>query len=351
MLTRTPVPRAGLSPFDGADDSVDLPELALPDLPVTITMWIRRDGAQDPWAGLLFSRGDAAAGFNLGEADELRYHWGNGAASWGWNRGLVVPDASWVLAALVVEPGRATIWLHDGTLVSAGNATRHDPQRFEGTVRIGQDPNGGPRFFRGELDDLRVWEGALGADELEALWLAGGPATNPEPPDGAVLAAQPPRLAWTPRPDATAHELYFGLDLARVRAAGPGDPEHAGSLANPEWTGPPELAPGQVLYWRVDERVVAERVTGRVWRFAAVERVGASLRVRKTEGGEPELRWTDFGNGREHEVRRCVPPPGSSCEPVAEALVGPGRGDWLDPAAGGLALAWYRVVETGSCAP
>lgn len=342
----------GALSFDGADDFVDLPELALPDLPVTITTWIRRDGAQSPWSGLLFSRGGGAAGFNFGEADELRYHWGNGAASYGWDSGLVVPDATWVLAVLVVEPSRATIWLHDGTLVSAVNGARHDPRRFDGTVRIGQDPNGGPRFFRGELDDVRVWAGALGAEELEALWLAGGPATNPEPADGAVLDAPAPRLAWTPRPDAGSHELYFGTDLARVRAAGPGDPEHAGSLTEAEWSPALELLPGQVLYWRVDEAVGAETVRGPIWRFAAVERIGDSLRVRKAAGGgEPELRWTDFGNGREFEVRRCLPAPGEACVPAAEALVGPGRADWTDPSAGGAALAWYRVVETGPCAP
>jgi hypothetical protein len=231
------------------------------------------------------------------------------------------------------------------------NAVRHDSQVLDGTVRIGVDPNGGPRFFRGALDDLRIWSGALGAEDLERLWLQGGGATNPEPADGAELASSPARLAWTPRPDASAHELYLGEDFAAVAAAGPGDPEHAGTLAAPEFGLAEELGNGARRYWRVDEVTPGGTVTGRVWRHAIVERIGDSLRVRKTAADEPQLRWSDAGNGREYEVRRCEPPVGDSCVPAPVEVVGPYRGDWTDAIATGPRLLWYRVSETGPCAP
>ena len=37
--------------------------------------------------------------------------------------------------------------------------------------------------------------------------------------------------------------------------------------------------------------------------------------------------------------------------PAVEAVVGPYRSDWTDPGAAGSRLLWYRVDETGACAP
>ena len=56
---------------------------------------------------------------------------------------------------------------------------------FESRLTLGLDPNGGNRFFRGELDDVRVWDRALTAEEVDALHRLGTPADNPLPPDGA----------------------------------------------------------------------------------------------------------------------------------------------------------------------
>ena len=93
----------GALSFDGVDDAVQLPGLDLQSNTVTVTAWIRREGAQPEWAGLFFSRaGGTTAGLNFGTGQELRYHWDGGM--WGWDSGLVVPDATWTFVALVVEP-------------------------------------------------------------------------------------------------------------------------------------------------------------------------------------------------------------------------------------------------------
>lgn len=157
--------------FDGIDDRVTIPALNLDTNTLTFTAWVRRDGAQAPWAGLVFSRsGNTTAGLNFGEADELRYHWNGAGNTWGWNSGLVVPDAQWVFCALVVEPGRATIHMHDGVgWQSAVNAVTHAAEEFDSNLQLGWDEGFGSRRFDGRLDDVRIFQAALSAAELEEL--------------------------------------------------------------------------------------------------------------------------------------------------------------------------------------
>ena len=48
-----------------------------------------------PWAGIAFSRAaGTTAGLNFGLANELRCTWNNDGATYGWDSGLIVPDAS-----------------------------------------------------------------------------------------------------------------------------------------------------------------------------------------------------------------------------------------------------------------
>jgi hypothetical protein len=139
---------------------------------VTISCWVKRSGAQNDWAALLFSRaGTTVAGLHFGTADELRYTWNDDGGSWGWDSGLVVPDAQWVFAALVIEPAQARLYLGDGgVLTSATNAINHSPEAFDGTSWLGRDPHSSPRHFKGSLDDVRVYDHAFTPSEIEALY-------------------------------------------------------------------------------------------------------------------------------------------------------------------------------------
>lgn len=164
----------GTSVFlDGVNDRVQIPALNLDSDRVTITAWVRRQGPQNPWAGLVFCRaGTTTAGLNLGEANELRYHWDGAGDTWGWNSGLVVPDDTWTFTALVVEPDRARIYLGSGgVLAFATNVASHAPEAFDGILTLGRDPNSSARTLRGWLDDVRVYDGALTFAQLEALYL------------------------------------------------------------------------------------------------------------------------------------------------------------------------------------
>jgi hypothetical protein len=155
--------------FDGVFDRVSVPALGIPSDELTISCWVRRDGPQDAFSGLVFTRdGSSTTGLNVGDHDELRYHWNDG--QWWWDSGLVLPDGEWVFVALVVEPQRATLWMGQaGLLVSAVNEAGHGAEELDGTWRFMRDPGNTARTFGGGLDDVRIWRHALSAQDVAAL--------------------------------------------------------------------------------------------------------------------------------------------------------------------------------------
>jgi hypothetical protein len=156
--------------FDGINDFVLIPALDLESDTVTLTMWLKRTGEQPDFAGIVFSRAGATiAGLNFGENNELRYHWNGG--NWGWDSGLVPPDGQWVFVALVIEPERATMHVgQGGELTSAVNEAGHSPEAFDAVLTLGRDPGSGVRWFRGSLDELRIYDEAFTKGEILALY-------------------------------------------------------------------------------------------------------------------------------------------------------------------------------------
>ena len=118
--------------FDGSDDCVSLPAFNLNSNTVTIEAWIRPAGAQDHFAGIVFSRtANTVAGLSITDSNELRYHW-NGAG-WDFSTGLSVADSQWSHVALVITPSAATVYLN-------GNGVTHttplSSEEFDGETRI-----------------------------------------------------------------------------------------------------------------------------------------------------------------------------------------------------------------------
>ena len=189
----------GALEFDGMDDSISIPAMNLNANTVTISAWIRRRGDQLPWAGIVHSReGSTVAGMNLGDNNELRYHWND--KNWEWNPDLVVPDDKWVFVALVVQPDQATMYLHDGEMKAQTLPTMHEPEEFDGVTCIGWDKYGPQvRHFKGLIDEVRIFNCALDRTGVEALC-----AGKPLPPAVADVklerpspgATEPRLVAW-----------------------------------------------------------------------------------------------------------------------------------------------------------
>jgi hypothetical protein len=170
----------GALSFDGGDDVI-VPALDLNSNSVTISAWVKRDGQQSAYTGIVYSRdGDTIAGIGLGSTggpdwqanQELYYSWNDAEDTWKFHSGLIIPDSKWVFVALVLEPAKATLYLgEDAKLSPATNIVEHSMEEFNGVTRIGNDKKAGfgPRFFKGVIDDVRIYDRALSPEQIREL--------------------------------------------------------------------------------------------------------------------------------------------------------------------------------------
>ena len=117
------------------------------------------------------SAGQPATGLNLNGALNLGYHWLDTSASYSWDSGIEPPLNEWSLAAVVVEPDKATAYLiNDAGVQSATNLVTHANRAFTDNIRIGGDPNNVNRTFDGRIDEVAIFDHALTAAQLQSLY-------------------------------------------------------------------------------------------------------------------------------------------------------------------------------------
>jgi len=145
----------------------------------------------------------------------------------------------------------------------------------EATAFNGSRGSGAP--VAGEIDDLRIYDKALTAEEIK-LAMRGDTtiAWNSSPGNGTtpyIRDAMP--LSWSPGDRASQHDVYFGTDQAVVFEADSTDTtgiyrgRQSATIYNPpegvEWGGGP-------YYWRVDENNTDGTVSkGSVWSFTVAD--------------------------------------------------------------------------------
>jgi hypothetical protein len=159
---------------------------------VTFTAWVNLTGYDDDLSGVVFTRGDNASGLDIRSTGELRYHWNGG--QWDFASGITVPVGAWTFLALVVEPGRGTLYMNDGNgLVSATNNTGHGVTALSDPLFLGRDRTDRPLV--GDIDEVAIYKRALSPDEIANLSLMGisgptPPAIVSEPVSQTVFAGQ-----------------------------------------------------------------------------------------------------------------------------------------------------------------
>ena len=190
--------------FDGTS-YVSVPGMSFSSENITMLTWIKRNGSINNYSGVLFDRGNSAAGIDLVN-NKVAYHWND--QYWSYDSGLVTEDGVWNFVALVVTPTEATFYLGDseGNLSSAVNAQAHSKAKLTGSFTIGGDANWSDRRFKGEIDEPAVFGYALSADQIESIYKKGmggdtptGPALSFEMTDlGLILTWETGKLQTAP---------------------------------------------------------------------------------------------------------------------------------------------------------
>ena len=118
-------------------------------------------------------------------------------------------------------------------------------------------------FYTGLMDDVKLYNRALSAEEVKALFYRPG-AYSPNPADGAV-EVDTTSLEWKAGTTAVSHKIYLSTDETIDES------DLSGQTDQPKHDLTAALTPGATYYWRVDEIDADGNVfTGSVWSFGTL---------------------------------------------------------------------------------
>lgn len=150
--------------FDGVDDFVQI-SASLNITTATFVVWLRRNGNQNTYDGILFSRGTNITGISFYTSNQLGYTWNNAVNTYTWNSSLIVPDLTWCMCAISITSNSATAYLYQSTgLTTATNIVSHTSTILD-DIKIGQD-DFGSRFFTGDIAQAQIYNRALTSTEI-----------------------------------------------------------------------------------------------------------------------------------------------------------------------------------------
>jgi hypothetical protein len=151
--------------FDGTNDFVQCSG-SITATAATFVTWIRRNGTQSDYDGIIYSRGATATGIQFfGTTNRIAYTWNNAVNTYTWNSGLTIPDLTWCMVAVSVTSTSATAYLCQSSgITSATNTVSHTSTTLN-DIKIGQDDLGG-RFFTGNIATAMIYDRALSAAEI-----------------------------------------------------------------------------------------------------------------------------------------------------------------------------------------
>jgi subtilisin family serine protease len=127
----------------------------------------------------------------------------------------------------------------------------------------------GVYYYTGKIDDVRIYDRALSAEEVQQLYEEGlgNKAFNPNPSDGASFVDPNTALTWSPGKDALSHDVYIGTDYNDVNDANTADPNVYMGNQDANHYDPCGLDLQTTYYWRIDEVSASSTCKGNIWSF------------------------------------------------------------------------------------
>jgi hypothetical protein len=156
--------------FDGTNDFVQCTG-SLTVTAATFVSWIRRNGNQSQYDGILFSRGTNTTGMNFQTSNQLGYHWNDAGNTYNWQSGLTIPDATWCMIAVSVTSTAATAYLcQTSGITTATNTVSHGSSVLN-DIKLAQD-DAGSRFYNGNIAIAQLYNIALSAEQISTNFAA-----------------------------------------------------------------------------------------------------------------------------------------------------------------------------------
>lgn len=138
---------------------------------MTIAAWIKPNGTQSAYCGVVFSRGATVNGlqFDKNGSRRIAYTWNDTSATYDWAGGPVLTDGAWSHVVCVVNNTTGKIYVN-GALAATNTTTHSAISNPFSAVEIARDSFNGLRRFNGTLDDVRIYNRALTDADVSQLY-------------------------------------------------------------------------------------------------------------------------------------------------------------------------------------
>jgi hypothetical protein len=257
---------------------IELPARMVTTASGSVAMWVNTDRTGDFYSEGMFWYGTETGGDGFGDENEIHIHnQGTGALGF-WMRGATNVDLDGPMLAGAGWNHVAVTWDRTDGCRLYFNGLQVDFQAHTGNVvdlaviRLGR-PAGNFRFHDGLMDDVRLFDHAITAEQVNEIMTKGEDplkAGAPSPGNGSVATLTVAEmLRWSAGEGASQHGVYFGTDYDAVANATTDSPEFQGNQTQTSLSvaGIVEFGGGD-YYWRVDE-IAADGtvIAGTTWKF------------------------------------------------------------------------------------
>jgi len=276
----------GALKLDGSDDYVVLPIGSVIEslASSTITTWVDFSNAGGAWQRIFDFGSNTTVNMFLtprtGSSGPMRFAITIGGS--GAEEQATAPDtllSGWHHVAVTINTDTRTITLYlDGEVIvhnTSATLTPHDLGKTNNNW-LGRSQYSADGYFRGSLDDFRIYNYALSQAEVketmrgDPLLAWGSSPANESTP--YIKDAMP--LSWSAGDNASQHDVYFGIDKNAVADADESDTTgiYRGRQGVTIYT-PPEVEwGGGPYYWRVDEYNIDATISkGNLWSFTVTD--------------------------------------------------------------------------------
>jgi len=299
--------------FDGVDDFVNCgADASVIDVgSVTVTAWIRMNAVGRDQK-IASDQDNARGGYKLGVFSgnnmvefEIRTAANAALLTRGTAGGVVLDRDVWYHVAGVYDKG-TTIRTYVNGVLDREMATAEVAGVSAGPLILGRESYANAYWWFGSMDDVRVYNEALTAEEIQTA-MRGDPllAWGPRPENGATVDIRgAATLAWSAGDTAVSHDVYLGRDRETVKTADADSPLYQGRQVGTSLSadGLVEFGGGD-YFWRVDE-IEADGATihpGVVWSFSVPSYLVVDEFEQYTDGEGSRIyeTWIDgFTDGR-----------------------------------------------------
>ncbi|WP_020568901.1 LamG-like jellyroll fold domain-containing protein [Neolewinella persica] len=160
------MPGTALSIGSSTDDAQTTNALGISTDKITMSCWIKPNGAQSGNPGLITTLSGNATGLVI-RGGAVGYVWGNNSYSWGYHSGLTVPADQWSHVAMVIQPGQAIMYLNG--VPAFNNSHGSHAIDFSSKFYFGSDRGNSSDHFIGDMDEICIYNRALTTDEIREL--------------------------------------------------------------------------------------------------------------------------------------------------------------------------------------